>query len=98
MAYIEDHRIIDGRQPRDVRLWLVASCPGFASAGHATGLFAGRSFVAYPADSCDVNGLERYMRNRSDFQRVRYNMHLPALRRGDHLSIYDPPLKYRTLD
>ena len=82
---MNDHRTRDTRPVREVRLWAVATDKFLSGWGQAPR----RSFVAYPADKTNTDKLLAWMRARGDFQRVRLNLKLPRLHKGDHLSIYD---------
>lgn len=48
-----------------------------------------RSLVAIECEtSDDVDAATAWLQNRSEMKRVRYNLNLPKLRTGDHLSVW----------
>lgn len=78
-----DHRTRDTAKPH---IWLVATDRTMSGWGHAPR----NSYVAYPTYGHEDRKVGREWLKRNDaFIRVRENLSLPRLRKGDHLSIYD---------
>lgn len=88
---LADHRTADTRPISEVTLWAVATDRCMSGWGIALR----KSYVAYPVDKLNEQGLEHrtlnWMERRNDFQRVRLNLKLPRLHDGDHLAVYDVP-------
>lgn len=86
-AIICDHRKDQTQKPR----LMLCATDRFMS---GWGKCPGTSYVAYDITgqpSEIITRLETWMSGRSDFMRVRVNLHLPRLSTGDHCSIYDVP-------